>query len=262
MAKMHITGADQVYYGSGYDSLLFGANLRRGVPIHFPTRVSLGSPIAPDTNALIVGCTSTNMPNNSTKTYSAAVTGTAAPCNDAGAPTITTITTSTGTTATVWPLDVPRNITTATSTAAADTVITVTGYDYWKVKMVEAITIASGQSATAGLKAFAYVESIAIYSAGDVTSDTLTVGFGDVLGLPYKLANKADLIAANFNGTNEAVAALVAAVTTNPATATTGDVRGTVDMTSASNGSPIVVWMYVADPSTPEGLRGVAQYGG
>ena len=261
MSKHQITTATELYYGGGYDPVLFGTNGRRGCPIHLPTRISLGSPIAPDTNALIVGCTSTNMPNNSTKTYSAAVTGTAAPCNDAGAPTITTITTSTGETATVWPLGVPRNITTATSSAAADTVFTITGYDYWKVKMVEAITIASGQSATAGVKAFAYVESIAIYSAGDVTSDTATVGFGDVLGLPYKLAAKGDLISASFNGVNEAVAALVAAVTTT-ATAVTGDVRGTVDMTSACNGSPIIIWMYVADPSTPEGLRGVAQYGG
>jgi len=262
MAKHHITGAEQVYYGGGYDPLLFNTNLRRGVPVHFLTRVSLGSPLAPDTNALIVACTSTNMPNNSTKTYSAAVTGVAAPCNDAGVPVITTITTSTGTTATVWPLDVPRNITTTSSSAAADTVFTVTGYDYWKVKMVEAITIASGDSAKAGLKAFAYIESIAIYSAGNTESDTATVGFGDVLGLPYKLASKGDLISASFNGVNEAVAALTAAVTTDPATAITGDVRGTVDMTSACNGSPIVVWMYVADPSTPEGLRGVAQYGG
>jgi hypothetical protein len=157
---------------------------------------------------------------------------------------------------------VPRNITTTSSSAAADTVFTVTGYDYWKVKMVEAITIASGDSAKAGLKAFAYIESIAIYSAGNTESDTATVGFGDVLGLPYKLASKGDFISASFNGINEAVAALTAAVATDPATATTGDVRGTVDMTSASNGSPIVVWMWVADACTPTGLRGVAQYGG
>jgi len=262
MAKMHISSADQLYYGGGYDSVVFGTNQRRGVPVHLPTRVNLGSPIAPDTNALIVGCTSTNMPNNSTKTYSAATTGVAAPCNDAGVPTITTITTSTGTTATVWPLDVPRNITTTSSSAAADTVFTITGYDFWKVKMVENITIASGQSATAGKKAFAYIESMAIYSAGDVTSDTATVGFGDVLGLPYVLANKGDLISAVFNGVPESVATLTAAVATDPATAVTGDVRGTVDMTSASNGSPIIVWMYVADPSTATGLRGIAQYGG
>jgi len=260
--KHNLSGGDNLFYGRAYDAPLYGTNASKGVPVHLPTRVSLGSPIAPDTDALIVGCTSTNMPNNSTKTYSAAVTGVAAPCNDTGAPTITTITTSTGTTATVWPLTVARNITTATSTAAADTVFTITGYDVWKVKMVEAITIASGQTATAGKKAFAYVESIAIYSAGDTTTDTATVGFGDVLGLPYVLANKGDLISASFNGVNEAVATLTAAVATDPATATTGDVRGTVDMTSACNGSPIIVWMYVADPNTVTGLRGIAQYGG
>ena len=262
MAKHNITSADQLYYGGGYDPSLFGTNQRRGVPVNLLTRISLGSPIALDTNALIVGCTSTNMPNNSTKTYSAAVTGVAAPCNDSGAPVITTITTSTGATATVWPLDVPRNITATTSSAVADTVFTITGYDYWKVKMVEALTIAAAGSSVAGVKAFAYVESITIYSAGDTTTDTATVGFGDVLGLPYKLAAKGDLLSASFNGINEAVAALVAAVTTDPATAITGDVRGTLRMTSASNGSPIVVWMYVADPSTPEGLRGIAQFGG
>lgn len=253
--------SSSLFVGNGYEPTVYAGLGRKGVPVTLLTLVSLGSPIAPDTNALVVGCTSTNMPNNSTKTYSAATTGVAAPCNDAGAPTITTITTSTGTTATVWPLTWPRNVTTTTSSAAADTVFTVTGYDVYKVKMVEAITIASGQSATAGLKAFAYIESIAIYSSGNVTSDTATVGFGDVLGLPYLATKVADVVRVFFNEANDA-AGVVKGVATDPSTATLGDVRGTIDPASACDGSLIEVWMHVRDPSTPEGIRGVAQYGG
>lgn len=261
-SKNTISGADELYVGRGYDPGVFAANGRYGVPINPLTRCVLGSPIALDTNALIVGCTSTNMPNGSSalsKTYSAATTGVAAPCNDAGAPVITTITTSTGTSATVWPLDVPRNITTTSSSAAADTIFTVTGYDVYKVKMVEAITIATGQSATAGKKAFKYVESIVISSASDVTSDTVTVGFGDVLGLPYLAAAKSDIIRVYLTGVLDDSAVVVAGDATTPS-AVTGDVRGTVDPNSACDGTAVVVWIYVADHNSQAGVKGKAQY--
>lgn len=260
MSKHNISSATSLFYGGGYDAPLYAANRSKGVPVCIPTKVSLGSPVAPDDDIFIDDATSTELPNNATKTYTTA--NTTSPCDNGSlAALVATITTSTGTSASVWTMDVPRNIVVGTSTAVAATVTTVTGYDVYGVKMVEAITIALGGSSGAGKKAFKHIESIAIYSAGDITTDTLTVGFGDVLGLPYKLASKGDLISASFNGINEAVAALTAAVTST-ATATTGDVRGTVDMTSASDGSPIVVWMYVADPSTAAGLRGVDQYGG
>lgn len=265
MSKHSLTGADQIYVGSGYDASLFGANGSKGVPVAMLTRVALGSPIAADSNALIAAATGTELPNNSTKTYTTANAG-ASPCDDAGMPAVTTITTASGAAASVWPIAVARNISvnvTHGSSIVACTV-TATGYDFWGVKTVETVTVtATGTTKTvAGLKAFRWIESLVIASAGDATTNTVNVGWGDVLGLPYKLSDKADLVRVAFNGITDATPTIAVAVATSPATATTGDVRGTVDTTSACDGSPVVVFMHVQDPCSPEGLRGVAQYGG
>ena len=136
--------------------------------------------------------------------------------------------------------------------------------DAWRQKLIETLTItATGTSkAAAGLKAFKSIESIAIASAGDATTNTLNLGWGDVLGLPYRLVQKADILRVYFNGTVDNSATVVAADATDPATATTGDVRGTVDTASASDGSEVVVWMHVESPNTANGLKGLDQYAG
>ena len=54
---------------------------------------------------------------------------------------------------------------------------------------------------------------------------------------------------------------VVAAVTTT-ATATTGDVRGTITMNAALDGNEIVALHGCFRPANPEGIRGVDQYGG
>lgn len=261
MSKHNLSGADQVYIGSGYDGPVFGANGAKGVPVAMLTKVTWAAPAVADADLLIVAATSTELPNNATKTYTPATHGTSPTDNSAVASAITTITTSTSTSALVWTLDAPRNVAVTTSAAAADTVITVTGYDEYKVKMVETITIATAASSGVGNKAFKYVESVAITSAGDITTDTINVGTGSKLGLPYKLAKKADCIRVCHTGAWDDSATVVAAVTTD-ATATTGDVRGTVTANSALDGNEITAWIHVADPNSDAGLRGVAQYGG
>lgn len=262
MSTHQLSTATNVFYGNGYDATVYGANQRKGVPVSFLTRVSLGSPAAGDDDLLIDDATSTELPNNATKTYTPATNGTS-PTDNASIPTATTITTSTGASATVWTLNAARNLVFATSSAAADTVFTVTGYDTYKVKMVEAITIASGQSAGAGKKAFKYVESIAIYSAGNITTDTITVGTGEVLGLPYVLTGTGDFVQASLGGVFESTRpTVVKADATATQTATTGDVRGTIDLNSSLDGSAVVAYYHVVDPSTDTGLRGIAQYGG
>jgi len=51
-----------------------------------------------------------------------------------------------------------------------------------------------------------------------------------------------------------------AAVTTSPATTTTGDVRGTYLVPSASDGTKrLTLWVFVFDNDTQVGLYGVAQ---
>lgn len=262
--KQHITHAEQSYVGAAYFPSVFAANERKGVPVGWLTKVDLGSPIAADTNALIAAATSTELPNAGTKTYTTASGGTS-PVDDAGKPSTASIVAADGNTYSVFVLDVPRNITLAVThdTSIVALSCTITGFDVWGQKVVETLSVtATGTTkSAAGKKAFKWIYSIALTSAGNATTDTANVGFGDVLGLPYKLAEKSDLLGVWFNDTLDSSAAAVAAVTST-ASATTGDVRGTVDPNSACDGSAVKVWMHVADNSTQAGLIGVSQYAG
>jgi len=266
MATKHsLSSADEQYLGSGYQAKLFATNGRKGVPAHILTKVSLGSPIAPDVDYILDAATSTELPSEAgTVTYTTADDGTS-PFDNADSPAVSTITTSTGATASVWALDVPRNISvnvTHSSAIVAMTVV-VSGYDVYGQAMAESFSVtATGTTKTvAGKKAFAYVSSIAITAAADASANTLNVGMGDVLGLPYKLTSTTDCVRVFFNGTIDDSATVVAAVTTT-ATATTGDVRGTVDPNSACDGSEVVAWLYVAGHNSATGLVGVTQYSG
>lgn len=80
-----------------------------------------------------------------------------------------------------------RNVTVTASVATgANSTVIVRGRDYLGQMMVETITVANadGTSAKVGKKAFKYVESIEVGVA--TTGATFDVGFGNVLGLPYK----------------------------------------------------------------------------
>lgn len=258
--KHHISHASQLFYGDAYDPVLF-ANLGRvGVEFKPVIRVSLGTPIVADPDYLVDAATSTELPNNATKTYTPATDG-VSPLDNADSPAPAYISTPTGSVL-VWPLDVPRNITVATTSAAADTVVTVTGYDKYLQKLVETITVASGQSSGAGKKAFAYVSSVAIYSAGDITTDTVDVGVGDVLGLPYKITAKSHLMQVWFDDVYETTAPTVVVGSSATVSATTGDVRGTADINGTLNGAKEVVAYMVVDPTDRDSLLGITNYAG
>jgi hypothetical protein len=118
---------------------------------------------------------------------------------------------------------------------AAPRTVTVSGYDYYGQPMSEAITSSSAVStAVAGNKAFYQVSSVAINGA---PGTAVTVGTTDKLGVPVRIFDRAyavrmgwDNALANDTGT------LTPADMTNPATVSTGDVRGTYTPSSASNG--------------------------
>lgn len=266
MSKHHITAAEEVYAGGGFFGPMAAANGRNGAPINLPTQIHLGQPIALDADGLIAAATSTELPNATTITYTTADDG-ASPFDNAATPAPTTITTATGATASVWALDVARNITAAVTHASSVVAmtITITGYDYWKQKVVETLDIAAtGTSQTAaGKKAIPYVESIAITSADNATTNTLNLGWGDVLGLPYRLAKSADLMALWVGTSEELASATVVVADATTASATTGDVRGTIDPNTAlGSEADVYVWMLVADNSSANGLKGVDQYAG
>lgn len=264
MSKHNLSGADELYRGVGHFSPMYSGNGgARGAPVGVLTRASLGSPAAADVDLIMDAATSTELPNNETVTYTTADDGTT-PFDNGDTPAPSTIVDSLGNSVSVWALDAARNLSvnvTHGSSIVAMTV-TITGYDEWGQKVVEdfAITATGTSKTVAGKKAFKYVEKIEITSASDAEANTCNIGTGTVFGLPYKLANVGDLVNLTLAGVPQTTPTTVAAVTTDPATATTGDVRGTVTVTAA--GTEIVAWFYVADPNTEAGLRGVNQFSG
>lgn len=144
--------------------------------------------------------------------------------------------------------DVPRNVVAAWTTTA---VLTVTGTDEYGNVLVE--SSASGTS-MAGKKAFKTVTDISV--SANVTG--LTVGTGDVIGLPVFLQATGDVLRELQDGVAPTAGTLVKGDTT-AATATTGDVRGTYDPNAAADGSKS--FQLIAAISRPD-FKGVAQYAG
>lgn len=131
--------------------------------------------------------------------------------------------------------DVAR-VVSAVSSNAGDTTqtVTVTGTDYWGRAQTELLSL-NGTTTVVGLKAFKTITAVAVSAA---LTGNLSVGNGDVFGLPYKVTDAGYLLRTGWAG---AVAdnggTFVAADATSPATNATGDVRGTYAPTTAANGS-------------------------
>lgn len=248
MPKHNLTNASELYSGKGRYAPLLGINGRIGAPITPAMKLDLGAPITLDANGLIVAATSTELPNAETVTYSFPVTS-ASPQDGANVTGV---------------MDVPRNITMvmshASSVVASSAV--VTGTDTYDEDMSELFTFtATGTSkAVAGKKAFKTVSSIAVTAAGNAEANTLNVGWGDVLGLPYVLTGEHDVLAFYADTTEEKLAATFVAAVSTVATTATGDVRGTVTPDTATDGSVnYYLWMAILDNSTKRGLVGVTQ---
>lgn len=141
-------------------------------------------------------------------------------------------------TAGVATFDVPRNVT--IDSGGADTaVLTITGTDEYGYTMSEAITL-NGTTEVVGKKAFKTITSV---TSSATISNGAFVGSGVIIGLPIALQNKSDFINATLDGANS-VPTLVAAVSTDPATTTTGDVRGTVQFGTAPNDTRVYGVLY------------------
>ncbi len=154
-------------------------------------------------------------------------------------------------------LDVPRNITETGVAATVAHTITVTGTDVYGDAVVETITGAVGATTVAGKKAFKTITNIAV-SGG--TTGAITVGWGDVLGLPVFLPSAGHILKEMADGVAATAGTVVAGIrTAGGSTATTGDVRGTYDPNSAANGA--IVFQLVVSLPDP-GFTGIAQYAG
>lgn len=150
-------------------------------------------------------------------------------------------------------LDVPRNVI-VDAAGAATAVLTVYGTDAYGISMSEAITL-NGTTAVAGKKAFKTITRI----ASSATATDIFVGTGDVFGLPIR-ANSRNYVMTAWGGAFVTTGTFTAAVTTSPATTTTGDVRGTFAPADAADASKrLTLWVFVADDDTQTGLYGVTQ---
>lgn len=168
-----------------------------------PVKIELGAPAAASANAIVLSQAAT------------AANGLATGINGALAAAGRAV------------LDVPRNVVAAWTGTA---ILTVTGEDEYGNPMRE--SSASGAS-FAGRKAFKVVTGISV--SADVTG--LTVGTGVLLGLPMVLERAANVIAQVMDGATATAGTIAVADLTAPATATTGDVRGTYSPNSAPNGT-------------------------
>jgi hypothetical protein len=114
----------------------------------------------------------------------------------------------------------------------------------------------NGTTPVFGKKAFSTISSIYVTP---LLAGNASVGTSDILGLPYAV-NSRNYVQTAVNGTFVTTGTFTAAVTTSPATTTTGDVRGTFLPATATDGSKrYTMYIFVKDPDTQTGLYGVTQ---
>ena len=137
-----------------------------------------------------------------------------------------------------------RNVTvtqTAVDTEDTNGTIVVVGKDLAGNTITETLTPNAGET-VAGTKAFAEITSITgvgwAVDGSEGTKDKITVGFGALIGLPDKLSDTAQVLAASLNNVKEANAPTV----TVSASALE---LNTVDLSSALNGSPVKIYYVV-----------------
>lgn len=151
------------------------------------------------------------------------------------------------------------SITAAASATGGD--FLVAGYDTYGYAMTETITAAAGASTTNGLKAWKGITSV---TPQFTDAHNYSVGTADIFGLGILATYWSDITVYYNSVLLTAATGFVTADTTDPATATTGDVRGTYAVQSATDGSKRLV-VYVSPTlasivsNATTGLFGVTQ---
>jgi hypothetical protein len=232
----HISHADALMRGTAYyekyhkDSLIG----KRGAPIPAIVAIEFGAVDVLDADGICVNVTSSDA-----KTLSA-----------------TGALVSGG----VATLDVARCLSITSTANESALTFTLTGTDDYGEALVE--TLAGPNNTTVySQKAFKTVTSVAV--SGNITSNAVDVGTSKILGLPFR-GGSGKLIALTVDG-NTSTAAITytsALSSTAVSTATTADVRGTITLTTAPNGSKYFNALMIVDTSSKTRLFGVDQYGG
>jgi hypothetical protein len=149
--------------------------------------------------------------------------------------------------------DVPRNVQITSSGNDSGTVYTVTGRDEYGAVVVSTIT-GPNTTTVQGTKAYKSITSI---SASVTPTGNISIGFGNVLGLPAFIGGAGNIIREILDGAVATAGTLVAGVVST-ATAATGDVRGTYVPNSAPDGSRTYqLVVYLEEPT----YLGAPQFG-
>jgi hypothetical protein len=122
------------------------------------------------------------------------------------------------------------------SSGAGDTAqtVTITGTDYWGQAQTQRLTL-NGTTTVNSTKTFKKITSVYVSA---LLVGNLSVGSGDVFGLPYKVSDAGYLLRTGWAGAVADNAGTFVAADTATASAVTGDVRGTFAPTgSAANGA-------------------------
>lgn len=158
-----------------------------------------------------------------------------------------------------YTLDVPRTVSLTSTGNISGVNFTITGYDTHGQVMTQ--TIAGPNNNTVlTTKAFKSVTRVAV--DGAVGTNT-SVGTGQALGLPVVVPDAGYIVKAGWAGVlAQDAGTFVAGDTTSPATASTGDVRGTYLPSSAPNGTRRLVFTIALSSAQvgPQATR-LAAYG-
>lgn len=121
------------------------------------------------------------------------------------------------------------------SSNAGDTTqtVTITGTDYWGQAQTQRLTL-SGTTTVNSTKTFKTIT--AVYVSAALTGN-LSVGNGDVFGLPYRVNDAGYLLRTGWAGAVADNAGTFVAADAATPSLTTGDVRGTFAPTTAANGT-------------------------
>lgn len=159
----------------------------------------------------------------------------------------------------VLDLDCVRNIQfTGTSTATTSSLATVVGYDQYGAKLTQTLATPVGTATTSTKKAFGYISTI---TCASTTTAGVSVGVGSAFGLPFAASDFGYVIPSWNQIQATTSAGFTPADTTSPATALTGDVRGTyVPQTTAPNGAQnLIIGHFVQSQDSVDLAYGVQQ---
>ena len=161
---------------------------------------------------------------------------------------------------TYYKFDVERCVlATGGGSSTAGVLVTINGLDDYKQPLTSTFSGPTGSGAgTVSPKAFRWI------SGGTVSGNTLTggllLGQSDTLGLPFVAKSWEEVNVAYAGARITASTGFSQADATDPATASTGDVRGRYALQTASNGARrFSIQQFIRDPDTAAGVYGVTQ---